>query len=270
MSLRTLDLVTRCGHFRMSRVDTACSRPGNDPRYEPLGNGTSPSDKCHGRNGVGQAAHRPISLSISPGSRLDAVPHRNGPSRRPSLRDESEPVVTSHLPRRRLIAGWDEHPLGVGCHPIGGLTINQGHAAGWGPVADDNAVDALLSTHAKGGNCLRHLRRLRSRPLSETAGPDSCPSARKEVRITCSIGAFRGIGPHASQPAQPGGAKPGEPGRGVPRPTHLEPHRLRTARLLPGGRVPRRPILFRPAARVRHQPRKSLIGCRPTRVHSNV
>ncbi|WP_443068566.1 aldo/keto reductase [Streptomyces sp. NBC_01267] len=28
--------------------------------------------------------------------------------------------------------------------------MNQGHAAGWAPVADDNAVDALLSTHAQG------------------------------------------------------------------------------------------------------------------------
>ncbi|MFB6717040.1 aldo/keto reductase [Streptomyces sp. NPDC056237] len=56
-------------------------------------------------------------------------------------------MSASHLPRRRLVAGWDEHPLGVGCRPIGGPATNLGSATGWAFVDDDCTVDALL--HAR-------------------------------------------------------------------------------------------------------------------------
>ena len=110
----------------------------------------------------------------------------------------ASPVVTaSHLPRRRLVAGWDEHPLGVGCRPIGGPATNLGHAAGWALVDDESAVDALLRAHAEGATVfdtsdvygLGHSQRLLGRMLAQVP--------RESVSITCTVGAFKGTGVNA-------------------------------------------------------------------------
>lgn len=107
----------------------------------------------------------------------------------------ASPVVTaSHMPRRRLITGWDEHPLGVGCRPIGGPATNEGAAVGWAPVADDIAVEALLSAQAEGATVfdasdiygMGHAQRLLGRMLAQVP--------RKKVRISCTLGAFKGTG----------------------------------------------------------------------------
>lgn len=106
-------------------------------------------------------------------------------------------MTASHLSRRRLIAGWDEHPLGVGCRPIGGPSIYQEHATGWAPVSDVTAVDALLQAHAQGATVfdtadvygLGHSQRLLGRMLAQVP--------RESVRITSTIGSFKGTGPHA-------------------------------------------------------------------------
>lgn len=110
----------------------------------------------------------------------------------------ASPVVTAaHLPRRRLVAGWDEHPLGVGCRPIGGPATNAGYAAGWAPVDDDSAVEALLRACEKGATVfdtsdvygLGHSQRLLGRMLAQVP--------RDSVRITCTVGAFKGTGVNA-------------------------------------------------------------------------
>jgi aryl-alcohol dehydrogenase-like predicted oxidoreductase len=109
----------------------------------------------------------------------------------------ASPVVTASHLTRRLIAGWDEHPLGVGCRPIGGPAISQDQAAGWAPVPDDSAVDVLLKAHAQGATVfdtadvygLGHSQRLLGRMLAQVP--------RESVRITCTIGAFKGTGPHS-------------------------------------------------------------------------
>lgn len=109
-------------------------------------------------------------------------------------------MTASHLPRRRLIAGWDEHPLGVGCRPIGGPATNQDAAVGWAPVADDIAVEALLSAHAEGATVfdtsdiygMGHSQRLLGRMLAQVP--------RDQVRISCTVGAFKGTGLSACSP----------------------------------------------------------------------
>lgn len=103
-------------------------------------------------------------------------------------------MTASHLPRRRLIAGWDEHPLGVGCRPIGGPATNEASAVGWAPVADDIAVEALLSAQAEGATVfdtsdiygMGHAQRLLGRMLTQVP--------RDQVRISCTLGAFKGTG----------------------------------------------------------------------------
>ncbi|MFE0369421.1 aldo/keto reductase [Streptomyces tendae] len=109
-------------------------------------------------------------------------------------------MTASHLSRRRLIAGWDEHPLGVGCRPIGGPATNQDAAVGWAPVADDIAVEALLSAHAEGATVfdtsdiygMGHAQRLLGRMLAQVP--------RDQVRISCTVGAFKGTGLSACSP----------------------------------------------------------------------
>ncbi|MFB7919431.1 aldo/keto reductase [Streptomyces sp. NPDC056061] len=106
-------------------------------------------------------------------------------------------MSASHLPRRRLVAGWDEHPLGAGCRPIGGPATNLGRAAGWAAVDDARAVDALLQAHAEGATVfdtadafgLGHSQRLLGRMLAQVP--------RASVRITSTVGAFRGTGVNA-------------------------------------------------------------------------
>ncbi|MDX3275215.1 MULTISPECIES: aldo/keto reductase [Streptomyces] len=106
-------------------------------------------------------------------------------------------MTASHLLRRRLVAGWDEHPLGVGCRPIGGPATNLGHAAGWAPVDDDCAVDALLRAREEGATVfdtsdvygLGHSQRLLGRMLAQVP--------RESVSITSTVGAFRGTGVNA-------------------------------------------------------------------------
>ncbi|WP_063793978.1 aldo/keto reductase [Streptomyces graminilatus] len=101
------------------------------------------------------------------------------------------------MPRRRLVAGWDEHPLGAGCRPIGGPATNLSHAAGWAPVDDDSAVDALLRARAEGATVfdtsdvygLGHSQRLLGRMLAQVP--------RESVSITCTVGAFKGTGVNA-------------------------------------------------------------------------
>ncbi|MGW2081237.1 aldo/keto reductase [Streptomyces sp. NPDC001939] len=103
-------------------------------------------------------------------------------------------MTAAHLPRRRLIAGWDEHPLAAGCRPIGGPAINQGRPAGWAPVDDARALDALLRAHAEGATVfdtadiygLGRSQRLLGRMLAQVP--------RDSVRITCTVGAFKGTG----------------------------------------------------------------------------
>ncbi|MFG2210479.1 aldo/keto reductase [Streptomyces sp. NPDC048638] len=106
-------------------------------------------------------------------------------------------MTAAHFPRRRLIAGWDEHPLAAGCRPIGGPAINQGRPSGWAPVDDARALDALLQAHGEGATVfdtadiygLGHSQRLLGRMLAQVP--------RDSVRITCTIGAFKGTGPNA-------------------------------------------------------------------------
>jgi len=106
-------------------------------------------------------------------------------------------VTSAHLPRRRLVAGWDEHPLGAGCRPIGGPATNLGRAAGWAAVDDDRAVEALLRARDEGATVfdtadvfgLGHSQRLLSRMLAQVP--------RGSVRITSTVGAFRGTSVNA-------------------------------------------------------------------------
>lgn len=106
-------------------------------------------------------------------------------------------MTASHLPRRRLVAGWDEHPLGVGCRPIGGPATNLGHAVGWASVDDDCAVDALLRARDEGATVfdtsdvygLGHSQRLLGRMLSQVP--------RKSVSITSTVGDFKGTSVNA-------------------------------------------------------------------------
>ncbi|MGV9266671.1 aldo/keto reductase [Kitasatospora sp. NPDC003701] len=110
----------------------------------------------------------------------------------------ASPVVTAaHLPRRRLVAGWDEHPIGVGCRPIGGPATNLGHAAGWASVDDDCAVDALRRAREEGATVfdtsdvygLGHSQRLLGRMLAQVP--------REGISITSTVGAFRGTSVNA-------------------------------------------------------------------------
>ncbi|MEV8333852.1 aldo/keto reductase [Streptomyces niveus] len=128
------------------------------------------------------------------------MPRRNAAGRggAPIFAVRASPVVTpSHLPRRRLIAGWDEHPFGVGCRPIGGPATNQGNPVGWAPVAEEIAVEALLRAHAEGATVfdtsdiygLGHSQRLLGRMLAQVP--------RENVRISCTVGAFKGTGLNA-------------------------------------------------------------------------
>ncbi|MFZ3492118.1 aldo/keto reductase [Streptomyces sp. 5.8] len=106
-------------------------------------------------------------------------------------------MTASHLARRRLVAGWDEHPLGVGCRPIGGPAANLGHAAGWAHVDDDCAVDALLRAREEGATVfdtsdvygLGHSQRLLGRMLAQVP--------RESISITSTVGAFRGTSVNA-------------------------------------------------------------------------
>ncbi|WP_280922799.1 aldo/keto reductase [Streptomyces sp. MZ04] len=106
-------------------------------------------------------------------------------------------MTDSHLPQRRLVAEWDEHPLGVGCRPIGGPATNLGHATGWAPVNDDCAVDALLRAREEGATVfdtsdvygLGHSQRLLGRMLAQVP--------RKSISITSTVGAFRGTSVNA-------------------------------------------------------------------------
>ncbi|MFE0774203.1 aldo/keto reductase [Streptomyces sp. NPDC058861] len=106
-------------------------------------------------------------------------------------------MTASHLPPRRLITGRDEHPLGVGCRPIGGPAINEGHPVGWAPVGDGNALDTLLRAHSLGATVydtsdiygLGHSQRLLGKMLAQVP--------RSSVRVICTIGKYRGTGEHA-------------------------------------------------------------------------
>ncbi|WP_411098899.1 aldo/keto reductase [Streptomyces sp. x-45] len=106
-------------------------------------------------------------------------------------------MTASYLSRRRLVAGPDEHPLGVGCRPIGGPATNEGRPVGWAHVADSSAVDALLHAHARGATVydtsdvygLGHSQRLLGRMLTQVP--------RTSVRITCTVGTYKGTGQHA-------------------------------------------------------------------------
>ncbi|MFJ9968628.1 aldo/keto reductase [Streptomyces avermitilis] len=106
-------------------------------------------------------------------------------------------MIASHLPRRRLVAGWDERPLGVGCRPIGGPATNLGRAAGWASGDDDRAVEALLRARDEGATVfdtsdvygLGHSQRLLGRMLAQVP--------RGSVRITSTVGAFRGTSVNA-------------------------------------------------------------------------
>ncbi|TLQ39347.1 aldo/keto reductase [Streptomyces marianii] len=106
-------------------------------------------------------------------------------------------MTASYLSPRRLIAGRDEHPLGVGCRPIGGPATNEGRPVGWAHVADSSAVDALLRAHALGATVydtsdvygLGHSQRLLGRMLAQVP--------RTSVRITCTVGTYKGTGQHA-------------------------------------------------------------------------
>ncbi|WEH37853.1 aldo/keto reductase (plasmid) [Streptomyces sp. AM 4-1-1] len=109
----------------------------------------------------------------------------------------SPAVSASRLPRRRLVAGWDEHPLGVGCRPIGGPATNLGYATGWASVNDDCAVDALLRAREEGATVfdtadvygLEHSQWLLGRLLAQVP--------RESVSITSTVGAFRGTSVNA-------------------------------------------------------------------------
>ncbi|MBV1949112.1 MULTISPECIES: aldo/keto reductase [unclassified Streptomyces] len=106
-------------------------------------------------------------------------------------------MTASYLSPRHLIAGRDEHPLGVGCRPIGGPAINEGRPVGWAHVADSSAVDALLRAHALGATVydtsdvygLGHSQRVLGRMLAQVP--------RSSVRIACTVGTYKGTGQHA-------------------------------------------------------------------------
>lgn len=106
-------------------------------------------------------------------------------------------MTASHLSPRRLIAGRGEHPLGVGCRPLGGPATNEGRPVGWARVADSSAVDALLRAHALGATVydtsdvygLGHSQRVLGGMLAQVP--------RSSVRITCTIGMYKGTGEHA-------------------------------------------------------------------------
>ncbi|MFD8589882.1 aldo/keto reductase [Streptomyces sp. NPDC059637] len=106
-------------------------------------------------------------------------------------------MTASYLSPRRLVAGRDEHPLGVGCRPIGGPATNEGRPVGWARVADSSAVDALLRAHALGATVfdtsdvygLGHSQRQLGRMLAQVP--------RASVRITCTVGTYKGTGQHA-------------------------------------------------------------------------
>ncbi|MET8538312.1 aldo/keto reductase [Streptomyces sp. NPDC005065] len=109
-------------------------------------------------------------------------------------------MTASPLPQRRLIGKWDEHPLGVGCWPVGGLASNLNLPMGWAPVEENAAVDGLLKAHAMGATVfdtadvygLGHSQRLLKKMLAQVP--------RDSVRITSKIGYFRGTGPNAYTP----------------------------------------------------------------------
>lgn len=106
-------------------------------------------------------------------------------------------MTASYLAPRRLITERTEHPLGVGCRPIGGPATYQGRPAGWAEVADGSAVEALLRAHELGATVfdtsdvygLGHSQRLLGRMLSQLE--------RSSVRITCTVGTYKGTGQHA-------------------------------------------------------------------------
>ncbi|MDX3024947.1 aldo/keto reductase [Streptomyces acidiscabies] len=103
-------------------------------------------------------------------------------------------MTSSALPLRRLVSGQGEHPLGVGCRPIGGPALDHGADVGWAPVCDGSAVEALLRAHDEGATVyatsdiygLGHSQRLLGRMLAQVR--------RQDVRITCTIGSFKGTG----------------------------------------------------------------------------
>ncbi len=106
-------------------------------------------------------------------------------------------MTASYLSRRHLIAGRDAYPLGVGCRPISGPAAIEGRPVGWASVADSSAVDTLLCAHAKGATVydtsdvygLGHSQRMLGRMLAQVP--------RSSVRITCTIGTYKGTGQHA-------------------------------------------------------------------------
>ncbi|MEU9337958.1 aldo/keto reductase [Streptomyces sp. NPDC048290] len=101
-------------------------------------------------------------------------------------------------PRRRLLAERAEHPLGAGCRPLGGPALNQGQDVGWAAVTDDTALATLLTAHDHGATVyhtcdvygMGHSQRLLGRMLTRVR--------REDVRIACTIGAFRGTGLHGT------------------------------------------------------------------------
>ncbi|MFE6977154.1 aldo/keto reductase [Streptomyces sp. NPDC057682] len=106
-------------------------------------------------------------------------------------------MTASYLAPRRLITERTEHPLGVGCRPIGGPATNQNRPVGWAEVADSgSAVDTLLRAHALGATVfdasdvygLGHSQRVLGRMLAQVP--------RESVRITSTIGNYKGTGEH--------------------------------------------------------------------------
>ncbi|MGW6388970.1 aldo/keto reductase [Streptomyces sp. NPDC055103] len=98
------------------------------------------------------------------------------------------------MSRRRLVAGRDEFPLGIGCRPLGGPACNRGRAAGWAAADDGDLVDGLLQAQALGVTVFDtsdvygfgHSQRLLGRMLAQVP--------RESVRLTCAVGAFQGTG----------------------------------------------------------------------------
>lgn len=111
-------------------------------------------------------------------------------------------MSASPLPARRLVGDRSEHPLGVGCWPIGGPADNLGMPIGWSTATDAASLKGLLTAHEMGATVfdtadvygLGHSQRLLGQMLQHVP--------RESLCITSKIGYFRGTAPNAYSPSQ--------------------------------------------------------------------
>lgn len=105
-------------------------------------------------------------------------------------------MLPCDLTARHLAPGLTVNPLAMGCWPIGGPTVNQGHPVGWSRVDDDVALAGLRAALEHGADLFHtadvfgHGRseRLLGRALRETRS--------RSARIAGTAGHVQGTAPH--------------------------------------------------------------------------